>query len=145
MVISMGKFTELSVSEDGKTADVGFGLTWLDVYRGLEKYGATVTGGRVPTVGVGGLLLGGGLSFQNSEYGLSCMGVVEYEVKKTKRKKSLFKLLTDEIQVVLADSTTVKANSVENSDLFWALKGGGPNFGNEKLLPRSSIDKTITV
>lgn len=83
IVISMTKFTDLTLSEDGKTANVGVGQTWLDVYRGLEQqHGVTVTGGRVPTVGVGGLLLGGGLSFQNSEQGLSCMGVEEYEVKK---------------------------------------------------------------
>lgn len=83
VVISMSKLTDLTLSKDGKTADIGLGLRWLDVYKGLEEqYGVTVTGGRVPTVGVGGLLLGGGLSFQNSEHGLSCMGVEEYEVRR---------------------------------------------------------------
>lgn len=79
-MISLCKFTNISVSDDGKTADIGTGLRWLDVYAELEKHHMTVTGGRVPSVGVGGLLLGGGLSFQNSEHGLSCIGVEEYEV-----------------------------------------------------------------
>lgn len=61
-------------------------------------------------MGVGGLLLGGGLSFLSAQYGLACDNVVEYEV-------------------VLANSTVVKANSRSNTDLFWALKGGGNQFG----------------
>lgn len=81
VVISLSKFTQLDVSEDKKTVDVGLGLRWLDVYKGLDAYGIAVPGGRVPPVGVPGLLLGGGLSFQNSEYGLGCMSVIEYEVR----------------------------------------------------------------
>lgn len=84
VVISMSKFTQLVVSDDKSTVDVGLGLRWLDVYRGLDPYGITVAGGRVPPVGVPGLLLGGGLSFQNSEYGLGCTNVVEYEVRFSK-------------------------------------------------------------
>ncbi|KAF9889617.1 hypothetical protein FE257_007125 [Aspergillus nanangensis] len=110
IVISMSKFTQLVVADDKSTVDVGLGLRWLDVYQGLEPHGITVAGGRVPPVGVPGLLLGGGLSFQNSEYGLGCTNVIEYEV-------------------VLADSSVVRATQQENPDLFWALKGGGPNFG----------------
>ncbi|KAG2420464.1 hypothetical protein HFD88_000076 [Aspergillus terreus] len=110
VVISMSRFTQLVVSEDKSTVDVGLGLRWLDVYKGLDPYGITVAGGRVPPVGVPGLLLGGGLSFQNSEYGLGCTNVVEYEV-------------------VLADSSIVRATRDTNPDLFWALKGGGSNYG----------------
>lgn len=80
VVISMRKFKDITLSEDRSTAEIGFGLTWMEVYRALEPYGLTVTGGRVPSVGVAGLLLGGGLSFQNGEHGSSCSGVVEYEV-----------------------------------------------------------------
>lgn len=76
----MSKFTQLNISKDRSTVDVGLGLRWFDVYKGLDPYGLAVTGGRVPPVGVPGLLLGGGLSFQSSEHGLSCMGVVNYEV-----------------------------------------------------------------
>lgn len=80
----MSKFRQLEITEGKRTVNVGPGLTWNDVYNGLEPEGITVTGGRIPTVGVPGLVLGGGLSFQNSEYGLSCMGVVRYEVCEVK-------------------------------------------------------------
>jgi FAD/FMN-containing dehydrogenase len=61
-------------------------------------------------VGVGGLTLGGGLSFLSAEYGLVCDNVVNYEV-------------------VLANAAIVNANASSNSDLYWALKGGGNQFG----------------
>ena len=64
-------------------------------------------------VGVGGLLLGGGLSFLSAQHGLACDNVVNYEV-------------------VLADSTIVNANENSNTDLFWALKGGGNQFGKSR-------------
>jgi FAD/FMN-containing dehydrogenase len=79
VVISMCKFKDISLSADKSVAKISPGLTWLEVYNALDKYDVTVTGGRVPSVGVPGLLLGGGLSFQNSEYGFSCMGVENYE------------------------------------------------------------------
>lgn len=76
----MKNFDHVDLSGDRSTVAFGAGLKWLQVYEALEPYGLAVTGGRVPSVGVAGLLLGGGLSFQNSEYGLSCNGVVAYEV-----------------------------------------------------------------
>ena len=80
MLISLSKLTNLTISDDRSTTEFGPGLTWLEVYGALHKYGVTVPGGRVPSVGVAGLLLGGGISFQNSEYGLGCNSVLEYEV-----------------------------------------------------------------
>jgi hypothetical protein len=79
-VICLSKFREVTVSEDRKIASVGAALTWFDVYRELDEYDIAVTGGRMPTVGVSGDLLGGDLSIHNSEHGLSCSGVVDYEV-----------------------------------------------------------------
>ncbi|KAK8026555.1 FAD linked oxidase-like protein [Apiospora marii] len=72
--------------------------------------GVDVVGGRIPAVGVSGLILGGGLHHLMAELGTAADNVHNFEV-------------------VLADGTTVNANAKENSDLFWALKGGGPNFG----------------
>lgn len=69
-----------------------------------------VPGGRVENVGVGGLLLGGGLSFYAGQTGFACDNVVAYEV-------------------VLADGSIITANSVEHEDLFRVLKGGSNNFG----------------
>lgn len=79
VVLLMKKFKTTTLSEDRATAEIGVGQNWLEVYKALAEYGLTVTGGRQP-VGVAGLLLAGGLSFQNSERGLSCHGVIEYEV-----------------------------------------------------------------
>ncbi|GLA55317.1 hypothetical protein AnigIFM63604_001964 [Aspergillus niger] len=124
VVISLGAFDQVRVAEDKSTAEIGVGLRWLEVYRALEEHGVAVAGGRVPTVGVSGLLLGGGISFQNSQYGVGAMGVCNYEV-------------------VLANSQIINANARENSDLFWALKGGGPNFGIVTKIEMNTIPNQI--
>ncbi|KAL3443452.1 hypothetical protein BJX65DRAFT_298249 [Aspergillus insuetus] len=124
IVIFLSKLTQLELSDDKKTVDIGPGHRWLDVYKGLDAHGLTVAGGRIPHVGVPGLLLGGGLSFQNSEHSLGCMNVVDYEV-------------------VLADSSIVHANATENSELFWALKGGGTNYGIVTNFRMSTIPNAI--
>ncbi|KAJ5781184.1 hypothetical protein N7457_006344 [Penicillium paradoxum] len=124
VVISLNRFTQLDLSDDKKTVKVGPGHRWLDVYKGLDVHGVTVAGGRVPHVGVPGLLLGGGLSFQNSEHALGCMNIVDYEV-------------------VLADSSIVHANATENKDLFWALKGGGTNYGIVTTLTMNTLPNNI--
>ncbi|KAB8274993.1 6-hydroxy-D-nicotine oxidase [Aspergillus minisclerotigenes] len=110
VVISLAAFDQVNLSEDKLTADIGVGLRWLDVYKALDQYDLAVAGGRFPTVGVSGLLLGGGLSFRHGVDGIGAMGVSNYEV-------------------VLANAEIVNANAKENSDLFWALKGAGGNFG----------------
>jgi FAD/FMN-containing dehydrogenase len=87
------------------------GSHWKDVYANLlDKYNVTVTGGRDGGVGVGGFLLGGGISYYSGTNGFGCDTVVNYEV-------------------VLANGTVVHANARENADLWRALKGGGSNFG----------------
>ncbi|TVY81095.1 FAD-dependent monooxygenase yanF [Lachnellula suecica] len=124
VVIALSQLNKITISEDKTTAAIGPGLTWLDVYEALDPYGLTVTGGRVPKVGVPGLLLGGGLSFQNSEHGLSCAGVVDYEI-------------------VLSDSTIVHANATENTNLFWALKGGHANFGIVTTFTMATVSNKV--
>lgn len=81
-----------------------------DVYDELEKHQCVVGGGRVGSVGVGGYLLGGGLSYYAGRHGFACDNVVAYEV-------------------VLADGSIITASANEHEDLFRALKGGGNNFG----------------
>ncbi|OSS44887.1 hypothetical protein B5807_09374 [Epicoccum nigrum] len=83
---------------------------WGSVYQTLEPLGRMVAGGRGSTVGVGGFLLGGGISHYAPRVGLSCDNVVNF-------------------QVVLADGSIVNANKTSNADLFRALKGGSSNFG----------------
>ncbi|CAG8970919.1 hypothetical protein HYALB_00000898 [Hymenoscyphus albidus] len=109
VLISFKDWNKSVLKGDGGLADVSPGARWENVISDLEDRGRAVVGGRIGDVGVG-LLLGGGLSFLSTQYGLACDSGVNYEV-------------------VLANSTIVNANENENSDLFWALKGGGNQFG----------------
>lgn len=101
-----------SVSYDSKNnlVNVGPGARWNDVFTALEPLGVITTGGRSSTVGVGGLTLGGGISYFSPEHGLICDNVLEFEV-------------------VLADGSIVTASQTKNPDLFQVLKGGNNNFG----------------
>ncbi|OTB02610.1 hypothetical protein M426DRAFT_322532 [Hypoxylon sp. CI-4A] len=110
VLIDMVNFDTVDYDADKKVAVVGSGLRWKEVYTSLDQYNVTVAGGRVLDVGVGGLTLGGGLSYLADLYGLVCDNVVNYEV-------------------VTAKGDVLNANSESNADLFWALKGGANNFG----------------
>jgi FAD/FMN-containing dehydrogenase len=110
ILIDLQRLNEMSVSADKKVATIGPGKKWGDVYEALDPYGLSVVGGRISQVGVGGLILGGGFFHFSSKYGLAADNVKNFEL-------------------VLADGSIVNANAVSNNDLFWALKGGGPNFG----------------
>lgn len=110
VLISVEKLTTKQLSTDKKLAKLGPGLRWAAVYDWISPYNLGVLGGRYGPVGVPGLLLGGGINFFGSKYGWSASGIRNFEV-------------------VLANSTIVNANTQENADLFWALKGGSSNFG----------------
>ncbi|KAL8867990.1 MAG: hypothetical protein Q9174_005292 [Haloplaca sp. 1 TL-2023] len=110
VLVDMSSFREVSYNATDNTARVGPGQTWGGVYAHLDEYNVTVVGGRVLEVGVGGLVLGCGLSYLSDLYGLACDNVVNFEV-------------------VLANGSLVHANEGSNPDLWWALKGGGNNFG----------------
>ncbi|KAJ4303161.1 hypothetical protein N0V90_002054 [Kalmusia sp. IMI 367209] len=94
----------------GDLVQFGAGLQWGSVYDFLEPRGLVVPGGRSRPVGVSGFLLHGGVSHFYGEVGWACESVTEFEV-------------------VLADGRVVTANEKESADLYWALKGGGKNFG----------------
>ncbi|KAE8449273.1 hypothetical protein EG329_008440 [Mollisiaceae sp. DMI_Dod_QoI] len=110
VLISMSNIDSTTVSSDLRTAYISPGATWAQTISALEPYGVAVVGGRIGDVGVGGLLLGCGLSFLSSQYGLPCDNILNYEV-------------------VLSNASIVNANATSNTDLFWALKGGGNLFG----------------
>jgi FAD/FMN-containing dehydrogenase len=93
-----------------QVTSIGPGGRWGGVYQTLEALGRMVAGGRGSTVGVGGFLIGGGISHYAPRFGLSCDNVVNF-------------------QVVLASGRIVNANKNTNADLFTALKGGTSNFG----------------
>ncbi|PSK33979.1 hypothetical protein B9Z65_8305 [Elsinoe australis] len=122
VLISTIKFRQKTLVAGNSVLQLGPGQPWHDVYEYLSPYGLAVPGGRYSTVGVGGLLLGGGINFFGSQVGFSFSSVINYEV-------------------VLANSTIVNANATKNADLFWALKGGSNNFG---IVTRFDI-KTLPV
>ncbi|KUJ08458.1 FAD-binding domain-containing protein [Mollisia scopiformis] len=110
VLISMTNNNSTTLSSNNQKATISPGATWAQAVSDLEPFGVTAVGGRVGDVGVGGLLLGCGLSFLSAQYGLPCDNVLDYEV-------------------VLSNSSIIHANSTSNSDLFGALKGGGNLFG----------------
>lgn len=99
-----GTWTQNGVVVTEKVAKIGSGARWGEVYAKMDPMGLTVPGGRVDSVGVGGFLLGGGLSIFAHTTGFACNYVLQYEV-------------------VLGNGTVVQADSVQNSDLWLALKG----------------------
>ncbi|RJE27102.1 FAD binding domain protein [Aspergillus sclerotialis] len=110
VLIDMSLFSQLHYHPDKRLATIGPALKWGEVYEALAEHGMTAVGGRILDVGVGGLILGSGLSYLSDLYGLACDNVVNFEV-------------------VLANGSLVNANAKSNPDLFWALKGGANNFG----------------
>lgn len=100
----------IALSSDKATVSIQPGNTWFDIYTALEKDNIAVVGGRVSGIGIGGLTLGGGISFFSNMYGWACDNVASYEV-------------------VLASGQIVTASASSHSDLYSALRGGGSNFG----------------
>ena len=108
MVIDLSNFTKIEV--DGTTVRIGGGALWGDVAAELAKYDLALTSGDTKSVGVGGLTLGGGVGWLVRKYGLAFDSLIGAEV-------------------VLASGEVVTASADENPVLFWALRGGGGNFG----------------
>ncbi|KAI0163980.1 hypothetical protein GGR57DRAFT_271805 [Xylariaceae sp. FL1272] len=111
VMVSMSRLNQKTLSKAKTIASLGPGQVWQDVYSWLAQYGLAVNGGRYPTVGVGGVLIGGGIGYFSSTRGWGCDSVVGYEI-------------------ILADGRIVEAKATgKYSDLFWALHGGHNNFG----------------
>ncbi|KAI6370616.1 hypothetical protein MCOR25_004160 [Pyricularia grisea] len=111
VTIDFSNMNTTTYHADRSIASIEPGTRWGAVYTELAKYETMVLGGRASTVGVSGLILGGGNSFYSSQRGFACDGVANFEV-------------------VLADGSIVNANaSNEHADLYRALKGGSSNFG----------------
>lgn len=110
LVLDMRDMNGVWVDPANKTVRVQGGATWGQVDREAQMFGLAVPGGVVSTTGVGGLTLGGGIGWLHRKFGLSCDNLVS-------------------AQVVLASGELVNASDDENPDLFWAIRGGGGNFG----------------
>lgn len=110
LTFDLANLNQVKVSQDKTLTQVGAGNHWVDVYSQLDKQQLSVVGGRVASTGVGGVTLGGGISFFSGRHGFACDNVRNYEV-------------------VLADASIRNVNYKSYPDLFFALRGGGNNFG----------------
>ncbi|HEV8450215.1 MAG TPA: FAD-binding oxidoreductase [Gaiellales bacterium] len=110
VVIDLTGINSIDVDASARTVRVGGGCVWKDVDAATHEAGGAVPCGIIGTTGVGGLTLGGGIGHIARSGGLSIDNLLEAEV-------------------VLADGSIVRASDDENPELFWALRGGGGNFG----------------
>ena len=110
VVIDLSRMKTIHVDSTRRTVHAGPGLTWGELNDQLQEYGLAATGGFVSTTGVSGLTLGGGLGWLVRKHGLALDNLLAADV-------------------ILADGRQVTASELENPDLFWAIRGGGGNFG----------------
>ncbi|WP_326648995.1 MULTISPECIES: FAD-binding oxidoreductase [unclassified Streptomyces] len=110
IVVDLGRMHTVIVDPASRAARVGGGATMSHLDRATQPFSLATTGGRASTTGVGGFTLGGGSGWLERKYGLACDNLIAAEL-------------------VTADGETVHASADENAELFWALHGGGGNFG----------------
>ncbi len=110
LVIDLSLMKYVRVDPAAQTVRVGPGCTWGDVDHATHAFGLAIPSGFISTTGVAGLTLGGGIGYLTRQYGLTIDNLLAADV-------------------VLADGSFVAASADEHADLFWAIRGGGGNFG----------------
>ena len=110
LVVDLSSMRSVQVDPKTRTARAASGATWGDFDRETQAFGLATTGGFVSSTGIAGLTLGGGLGWLMCNFGLSCDNLLS-------------------VEMVTADGSVVTASDTENADLFWAVRGGGGNFG----------------
>jgi FAD/FMN-containing dehydrogenase len=110
LVVDLSAMRSVRVDPIRRTARAEGGATWGDFDHATQAFGLACTGGIASSTGIAGLTLGGGLGYLNRKYGLACDNLISADV-------------------VTADGQLLTTSATENGDLFWALRGGGGNFG----------------
>lgn len=110
MVIDLSRMKGIRVDPLNRVARAEPGLLWSEFDRETQAFGLATTGGVVGSTGIGGFTLGGGVGWLHAKYGLTADNLLSADL-------------------ILADGSFVTVNSTENEDLFWAIRGGGGNFG----------------
>jgi FAD/FMN-containing dehydrogenase len=110
LVIDLSQMQGIRVDPQARTVRAQGGVTWAALDRETLAFGLATTGGMVSSTGIAGLTLGGGLGWQMARHGLACDNLLSADV-------------------VTADGRVVTASPEGDHDLFWALRGGGGNFG----------------
>src|SRR5688572_1484783 len=111
IVVDLSALRAVRIADDRRTVYVQGGATWADVDGVTAPLGLAAPGGVVSETGVAGLALNGGVSHQRRRDGMTVDNIISAEV-------------------VLADGRRVRASATEHPDLYWALRGGGGNFGD---------------
>lgn len=110
IMIDLSHMASVRVDPKNRKAWVEGGATWADVNRETQLHGLAVTGGVVSSTGVGGLTLGGGLGWLMGKYGLALDNLIS-------------------VELVTAEAEVMHTSADNEAELFWALRGGGGNFG----------------
>lgn len=110
IVVDLRSLPAVEIDVEARLAKVGGGANWAQLNDAGYEQGLATPGGVVSTTGVGGLTLGGGIGHLSRQYGLACDNVVAAEV-------------------VTADGSVVRSSDAQNEELYWAIRGGGGNFG----------------
>jgi FAD/FMN-containing dehydrogenase len=110
VMIDLSRMKAVQIDPAGQSAVVQGGATWGEFDKAAESYRLATTGGVISSTGVTGLTLGGGIGWLMGKHGLSCDNVISADL-------------------VNADGAHMTASATSNEDLFWAIRGGGGNFG----------------
>lgn len=110
LMIDLSLMKGIHVDPKTRTARAQGGVTWGEFNRETQRHGLATTGGVVSTTGIAGLTLGGGIGWLMGKYGLALDNLRS-------------------VELIIADGRTLHVSEDENADLFWAVRGGGGNFG----------------